>query len=86
MKFIYLLETRQLNNENVFVLVYTDAFSSLKKASASIKDRIDTNEGYNVSEDNTVHLSKNVGRTDYSMTINGKSVRHRLVIIKKELQ
>jgi len=52
MKFVYLLKSGQLNNiENRFEFYDRDVFSSEKKALRSIDNRIDVNNGYNVTKE-----------------------------------
>ncbi len=92
MKFIYLIEYRQLNSStNCFELYNTDAFSSLKKARASVENSIECNKGFDIKRDTTSYLEENLGRVDYSSIGSGYNhakveMRLRLIINKKELR
>lgn len=58
MKFVYLLISGDLNNrENRFEFYDREVFSSEKKALRSIDNRIDVNNGYNVTKE-----EENLGR------------------------
>ena len=93
MKFIYLVESRQLNKTtNQFdILCYTDAYSSLKKAKAGIENSIECNKGYDRYDDTTSYLERNLGRIDYTTLGYGRDdtrveMRIRLIINKVELK
>jgi hypothetical protein len=92
MRFIYLVEKRQLNNTtNCFELYDTEAFSSLKKAQAAVENSIECNKGFDINRDTTSYLEKNLGRIDYTSLGWGRDdarveMRLRLIINKKELR
>jgi hypothetical protein len=92
MKYVYLLERRQLNSTtNRFELYDTDAFSSLKKAKDSVENSIECNKGYDIQRDDDSYLRDNGGCVDYTSLGWGRDderveMRLRLVIIKKELR
>jgi hypothetical protein len=90
MRFIYLVERRQLNNTtNCFELYDTEAYSSLKKAKDAVENSIECNKGYDTSI--STYLGENLGRVDYTSLGWGRDdarveMRLRLVITKKELR
>ena len=92
MRYIYLVERRQFNKTtNCFELYDTDAYSSLKKAKASVENSIECNKGFGIDRDTSTYLGENLGRVNYSSIGHGRDgerveVLLRLVIIRKELR
>jgi hypothetical protein len=92
MRYVYLLERRQLSRTtNCFELYDTEAFSSLKKAKASLENSIECNKGFNIDRDISSYLEENLGRVDYSSIGHGRDderveMRLRLIINKVELR
>ena len=94
MKFVYLLMSGQLNNrENKFEFYDREVFSSEKKALRSIDNRIDVNNGYNVSKEEV-----NFGRRNEYLEVTyscmsapcsveeAKAMRVRYCLYKMEVQ
>ena len=92
MKFVYLVERRQLSSTtNYFELYDTEIYSSLKKAKGAVENSIECNKGYNIDRDDSTYLGENLGRVDYTSLGWGRDderveMRLRLVIIKKEVR
>lgn len=88
MKYVYILEKRQQNNNGEFIVYNHEAFSSMKKAEAAIENIVDCNNGYNRSEGFNYKEIGLVRSLDYSSNANSEGVhmRLRLCILKLEVR
>ena len=87
MKYIYLVETRELKNDK-FELYRTEAFSSKKKAVADMENIITCNKGYDIKVDDSDDV---LPMLDYTTLGWGRDdarveMRLRMIITKKELK
>ena len=89
MKFVYLVEYRQLNKRtNMFELYRTEVYSSKAKANRNVDQSMEINKAYSIDEDKTSYLGENIRRVDYSTIANSDNVemRLRMVINKVEVR
>ena len=89
MKFVYLVEYRQLNKRtNMFELYRTEIYSSKAKANRNVDQSMEINKAYDIDEDKTSYLGENIRRVDYSTIANSDNVemRLRMVINKVEVR
>ena len=90
MKFVYLVEYRQLNKRtNQFELYRTEVYSSAQKALGCVDQSMDINKAYNIQDDPTYWLDeKELQRVDYSTIANTDEVemRLRMIVTKVELR
>ena len=89
MKFVYLVEYRQLNKRtNMFELYRTEVYSSKAKANRNVDQSMEINKAYDIDEDKTSYLGENIRRVDYSTIANSDNVemRLRMVINKVEVR
>jgi hypothetical protein len=87
MKFVYLLEYRQLNKlRTKYELYNTDVFSSKAKIESTVKNIIEVNKGYCVSDDNIIfgNCFKNITYT--CLSTDKKVMNMMLILTKKELK
>ena len=90
MKFVYLVEYRQLDRKtNRFELYRTEAYSSAQKAINNVHQSMDINGAYNIEDNPTYYLNENeLMHVDYSTIANTEKVhmRLRMIVTKVEVR
>lgn len=90
MKFVYLVEYRQLDRKtNRFELYRTEVYSSAQKAINNVHQSMDINKAYNIEDNPSYYLNENeLMNIDYSTIANSDNVemRLRMIVTKTEVR
>tara|TARA_R110000803_G_scaffold210835_1_gene284215 strand:+ start:71525 stop:71791 length:267 start_codon:yes stop_codon:yes gene_type:complete len=88
MKFVYLLEFRQLmKKSNQFELYQTYAFSSLRKIESAVMNIIENNQGIITDNDYMKPFDDQIKIVEYKcLSTDLNWIKMRLILVKKQIQ